>query len=159
MKELPTKAPEVAQAFASGKFTIQRTDKPFSSIALDQAHEQINAMVKGEGGAIGLTESPDAFERWMAAGPEVARLVRQFEESKTSISDIEKRHHEQTEAHQRRFQIDLESLVKKISHLGNPFAEESTELLSISTKVIANAEVVAAVTNAKTNGRAATWHS
>ena len=78
MKELPTKAPEVAQAFASGKFTIQKTDKPFSSIALDQAHEQMNAMVKGEGGAIGLTESPDAFERWMTAGPEVARLVRQF---------------------------------------------------------------------------------
>ena len=50
----------------------------------------MNAMVKGEGGAIGLTESPDAFERWMTAGPEVARLVRQFEESKTSVSDIEK---------------------------------------------------------------------
>ena len=43
----------------------------------------------------------------------------------------------------------------KFSHLGNPFAEESTELLSISSKVMANAEAVAAVTNAKDNGRAA----
>ena len=46
----------------------------------------MNAMVKGEDGAIGLTESPDAFERCMTAGPGVARHDRQFEESKTSLS-------------------------------------------------------------------------
>lgn len=68
---------------------------------------------------------------------------------------VKKRHHGQTEAHQRRFQTDLESLVEKISHFGNPFAEESKELFSISTKIMANAEVVAAVTNAKENGRVA----
>ena len=30
----------------------------FSSMALDQAHEQHNAAVMGDGGAIGLTQSP-----------------------------------------------------------------------------------------------------
>ena len=69
------------------------TDKSFSSIALDQAHEQMNEMIKGEGGPIGLTESPDAFERCMTAGPGVVRHDRQFEESKTSVIDIGKRHH------------------------------------------------------------------
>ena len=31
-------------------------NKAFLSITLDHAHEQMNKMVKGEGGAIGLTE-------------------------------------------------------------------------------------------------------
>ena len=68
----PNQAPVAAQAFASGKLTIQKTDKPFSSIALYKAHQQMNATVKGEGGAIDLTESLNAFERWTTAGPEVA---------------------------------------------------------------------------------------
>ena len=40
---------------------MNKTLKRFSSIAIDQAHEQNNAMVKGEGGAVGLTENPNAL--------------------------------------------------------------------------------------------------
>ncbi len=46
---------------------------------LDQAHEQHNAVVKGSGGAVGLTENSVAFNKWMVAGPEQARLVLEFE--------------------------------------------------------------------------------
>jgi hypothetical protein len=42
--------------------------------AIDQAHEQNNAIVKGDGGAIGLTEDPAALRRWMVAGPKISRL-------------------------------------------------------------------------------------
>lgn len=91
----------------------------------------------------------------MTAGPEIARLVRQFEESTTHTNDTEKsRHHEQTETYQRCFQKDLEKLVTKMSSLGNPFTEESSELLNISTKAIANEDVVTAVTTAKEKGQA-----
>ena len=48
---------------------VHKTKKPFSSIALDQAHEQENAKVKGEGVAAGLTENTSALNRWMIAGP------------------------------------------------------------------------------------------
>lgn len=48
-------------------------------MAIDQAHEQNNAMVKGDGGAVGLTENPNALRRWMLSGPEMARLVNEFE--------------------------------------------------------------------------------
>ena len=34
--------------------TINKTNNPFSRIPTDQAHEQNNAYVKGEGGAIGI---------------------------------------------------------------------------------------------------------
>ncbi len=61
--ELPTKHPEVHCEFTNGSIVVHKTPKLFSSIALDHAHEQVNAMVKGEGGAVGLTESPAALLR------------------------------------------------------------------------------------------------
>ncbi len=50
-------------------------------MATDQAHEQNNACVKGDGGAVGLTENPAALRRWMIAGPEVVRVISEFESS------------------------------------------------------------------------------
>ena len=39
--------------------------------SLDQAHEQQNAVVKGKGGIIGLTESPVALQCWLICGREL----------------------------------------------------------------------------------------
>ena len=41
-------------------------------IALDHNHEQENAKIKREGGAVCLTEDPAALRRWLIAGPEIA---------------------------------------------------------------------------------------
>ena len=60
---------------------VHKTKRAFSSIALDQAHEQVNSEVKGEGGAVGLTKNPAALRRWMVGGPEVARMMKEFEDS------------------------------------------------------------------------------
>ena len=54
MISLNTMHPEVASKFISaGSFTVRKTGQKFSAMAIDQAHEQNNAMVKGEGGAVG----------------------------------------------------------------------------------------------------------
>ena len=37
--------------------------------------------MKDDGGAVGLTESPAALQRWMVSGPEMARLINDFEAS------------------------------------------------------------------------------
>ena len=60
MRSLDQVVPHVASEFKKGLFTVNKTLKRFSSIAIDQAHEQNNATVEGEGGTIGLTEDPDA---------------------------------------------------------------------------------------------------
>ena len=66
---LAEKHPDVAGKFNAGHFTAKKTTRAFSAMALDQAHEQNNACVKGDGGAVGLTKNPSAFRRWMIAGP------------------------------------------------------------------------------------------
>lgn len=47
-------------------------------MGMDQAHRQQNELIKGVGGAIGLTENPSALHRWMVSGPEIARHVSEF---------------------------------------------------------------------------------
>ena len=74
MTELSRKHPEVAIEFNEGKFTVRKTNRVFFAITIDQSHEQNNAYIKGDGGAVGLTDNPDALQRWMVAGPEVAMV-------------------------------------------------------------------------------------
>ncbi len=42
-------------------WVISKTNRRFSTISIDQAHEQENAHVKGTGGCIGLTKNPVTF--------------------------------------------------------------------------------------------------
>lgn len=78
MLKLQHRHPDLYKEFSDGKFTVQKTSHAFPAIPLDQAHEQNNTDVKGEGGAIGLTENPGALLRWMVAGLEVSRPVNEF---------------------------------------------------------------------------------
>lgn len=45
----------------NGNWVVAKTRNKFSSMPLDQAHEQENKIVKSAGGAVGLTENPVAF--------------------------------------------------------------------------------------------------
>ena len=56
------------------KWVVSKTRNRFSSIPIDQMHEQENAKVKGKGEVIGLTENPTTLRRWMICGPELARF-------------------------------------------------------------------------------------
>ena len=48
LSELRVRHPSIFQAFCCGAFTVNKTKRPFSAIALDHAHEQCNATVKGD---------------------------------------------------------------------------------------------------------------
>ncbi len=66
-------------------------------MAVDQCHEQNNASVKDSaGGAIGLMTNPEAFMCWMVAGPEVSRMLMEFESLQVCSSKVDDhKHHEQ----------------------------------------------------------------
>ena len=80
MVALPMKHPGVAIEFDAGNFTVRKTKNVFSCIPIDQAHEQNNALIKGDGGAVGVTDNPSALLRWMIAGPEVAMAIEEFQD-------------------------------------------------------------------------------
>jgi len=77
MVSLKHRHPDIAAEFRHGKFTVAKSRKYFSAISIDEAPEQLNAQIKGDSGAIGLTETDAALGRWVIAGP--ARSVQNFE--------------------------------------------------------------------------------
>ena len=62
MENLP---PSTSEEFVEhGHLVVSNTANKFSSMPLDQA-EQNNDLVKGSGGAVGLTENPSALRKWV----------------------------------------------------------------------------------------------
>ena len=100
---------------------------------------------KPAGGAVGLTENPAALRRWMIAGPGFARLVEEFEEGYDDDSSDSGGHHEQTKSVQDKFVKDVHSLVITIEEMGNPFVEESGDLLNLNSEVVMPEKVVKAM--------------
>ena len=146
--------PGVYHEFMSGHFAVQKTNKVFSAISIDQCHEQMNKLIKGEGGAVGLTEDPQALERWMVAGPEISRLILEFETSfqapKPEKSNL---HHEQNLNTQNKFAKDVNALVETFEELGNPFLEDNGDLVTLDTKKIMSKEVIQTVNTIEENGK------
>ena len=133
------KHPGVAREFGAGNFNVRKTKNVFSSIPIDQAHEQNNALIKGDGGAVGLTDNPSALLRWMIAGPEVARAIEEFRDVGRREDT---RHHDQTPSVHTSFTKDIRALVSVIEKLGNPFEEESMDLIVLDTNEIAGPAAV-----------------
>ena len=88
---------------------------------------------------MGLTENPSALRRWMVSGPEIARIINEFEASMvTECPETEQsaKHHEDTRSLQSLFYRDVVSLTRTIEEMGNPFMEETDDLLALDTKQI-----------------------
>ena len=68
MMNLIDKHPDVLAEFKSGMFVVHKTSNKFFAMSVDQCIEQNNAVVKGSGGAIGLTGNTGPLRYWMVAG-------------------------------------------------------------------------------------------
>ena len=135
MVTLAESYPAVCQEFLNGNFTINKAGHVFSNIAIDQAHKQNNSCVKGDGGAVGLAQNSQALRQWMVLGPEMASLISKFQ---ASMEKPEKKsnhkHHEQTQSIQMEFFNQVKALGNVIEEMGNPFIDESNDLVVLDTR-------------------------
>ena len=82
---------------------------------------------------------PSALRRWMVSGPEVSQLVNQYESASQVIRAKEDiRHHEQTAQSQKTFTDKVQKLFGVTTNLGNPFQDESKDLIAMDTNAIAH---------------------
>jgi len=77
-------------------------------MAHDQIHKQLNALAKGDGGIIGITENESAMQCWMVAGPDMARIVNEVKVKQ--FRDPKSAQHEQTLSTQNRFARNVKSV-------------------------------------------------
>ncbi|MES9884486.1 MAG: hypothetical protein ABW185_26880, partial [Sedimenticola sp.] len=120
-------------------------------MAHDQIHEQQNAVIKGDGGFVGITESPDTLRRWMISAPELSRIITELDDHDSDLPN--NKHHEENVAAQKRFHAHVRQLVDVLDEMGNPFSECSADLLSLDTRVIMSQEVVAAIGKTESVGQ------
>ena len=57
MISLDNHLPALADEFRKANFVVHKIHHAFSAIPIDQAHEQHNKSVRGDGGVVGLIES------------------------------------------------------------------------------------------------------
>ena len=139
MMSLNDTHPDIEEEFERGNFVLHKSQRDFSGLAFDQAHEQNNALVKSDGGAIGITEKPSALLRWMISGPELCQLVNEYEETN---QNRQTKHHEDVLSAQKNFSRDVSKLTEMIEELGNPFIEDSGKLLTLATKRVSDADTL-----------------
>ncbi|KAK3889182.1 hypothetical protein Pcinc_006754 [Petrolisthes cinctipes] len=136
MKSLPVSIKE--EFVKCSHWVLAKTTNKFSAMPFDQAHEQENKIVKSSGGIVGLTENPVALRRWVLSGPEISRLLKQFEEEYHPDDDPESleefHHHEQDPATQKTFQRQVTNLSETIRRICNPFLDDFPDLISLDNR-------------------------
>ena len=78
-------------------------------------HGQENANVKGKGGEVCLTENLSALRRWMVAGPELSRMIQEFEGGNNQTEEND--HHEQNSGIQNAFCKDVLNTLSSFKNL------------------------------------------
>ena len=142
--------PDVYKEFCNGHFVISKTENPFSSIAIDQAHTQNNAVIKGVTGAVGLLSQDidAALRRWEIAGPDVVRLLNKYEKCHRIGPEIDiGKHHEghHYPAFQKIFFTDVNNLFNCFKDIYNPF--EENELIVLDTGEVMTLEIQSCLGN------------
>lgn len=100
--------------------------------------------MKGTAGVTDLMQSPKAMLRWMVAGPEMARAITEFDTNcmvSSKKGAQQERHHEHTLSFQTLFARDMNALVETIDSYGNPFKEETSELLVLDTRDVVDPKI------------------
>ena len=86
----------------------------------------------------------------MVAGPEVCRMIEEFEVNANNESDL---HHEQAKGRQTSFVKEVQDLLSVVSEMGNPFEENSEDLLTLDTKEIMEPDVAECMRHAYSKGK------
>ena len=97
---------------------------------------------------IGITDNPNALLRWITAGPEIARIIEEFESTFQQQTKSTK-HHDQSPSVQRQFAKHVMAMVSTFEECGNPFREDSKDLISLDTKEVMSDNAITSVKTIK----------
>ena len=82
----------------------------------------------------------------MVCGPEIARLVEEFEDDNNTDPDFIDKQHDSSDSTQLQFYKDVKTFLLALEESGNPFKDDSDDLYDLETKLVA---LIASVQNLK----------
>ena len=93
----------------------------------------------------------------MFSGPEMARMLKEFEDEYFTGDDMENpknfQHHEQGLSSQKSFQKQVNALSATIRQMGNPFLDEFDDLVTLDSRKCTDTAVVTTVRTLEETGR------
>ena len=109
--------------------------------------------MKEDGGFIGLTQYPGVLLRWSVAGPELVRVISEFESSTgRKAHGSSASHHEQPRANHTRRAAQVKALAGVMNGLRNTFEEKRADLLRLHFRDIMDKAYVGCLTTIKCRG-------
>ena len=138
MTEPSSKHPPVFMEFMDGNHSFSHKNHPFSKVSTDMALEQsINRDSKSKGGVIGMSQNPQAVERWFLTSHERAGTTTALKEM-CNINSDSGHCTGKKEGTVKRTRHDEDDVQKVISWfdsglMTNPFSKNLDKLLNIAS--------------------------
>ena len=137
MSSLPTTDPNVRAKFLSGNWVVNKNSTiPFCALGAEHGLEHVNRSMKVSGGLVGFTLNQAARTKFFLIAPEMANLAGQAKDMAGVASKIQTRHHNHTAAVVSREDKNIKALMETIETFTNHFADESSDLFNLVTKVV-----------------------
>ncbi|MCP3892641.1 MAG: hypothetical protein GY702_27755 [Desulfobulbaceae bacterium] len=154
MAQLPVIHPSIHKAFMNGKFVVQRSDKKFSLMALDQSQEHSIKFLKEDSGTKGLygKQEENSKEVIELSKPEVLRVIDEYEHAcfSTPHTEDNMEHPETSTAEQNTFLRDLRALLNVVEdgRAINPFKETGSELITLDSVEVMDPLIITSIKEA-----------
>ena len=147
LNDMKNLSAQVFEAFAHGHFTVKKSNRLFSAIGIDQAHEQNNKVVKVDGGAIGILDNEQALLEWALSGPYISNIIQNYDCTTNSS------HYEDTASFEKKFRMHRTLLVESFQKFDNPFVDPHEGLINIVSKEVLSENAAKSVMDAHKIGQ------
>lgn len=154
MMHLQHQVPSVYEEFQNGNYAVQKSAHVFSTIAMDQAHEQMNGHIKGDSAVIWTKDNPSDLIRWITAWPDIARIIDEIKNSVEMCHTESTEHHDQGPSIQSKVAEHVKAMVATFQELGNSLIEDSKDLIVLDTKEVKEEDALIYLKAIKSEGQA-----
>ena len=149
MQDLRLKNPRVWM-YLEKHWVVRKSLVPFTSLGCDHALEQVNRVLKGDGGLVGITKNPSTRTKFFLIQDELLAIkVKSFGRSAT-VS----KHHKDSPAVTK----NTHEMTKQVASLlrqHNPFTRDKAQLTTVLSRKVAPDEIVNALTRIEETGKEA----
>jgi len=153
MHALKTDHPDTWREPSSGNISVTKSTMPFVSIGADHACEQLNRLMKVHAGLTGISNNPNARQRFFLATPELSCLAKDVKSQFHSAGSQAAVHHDLSPGKVKREHGTITRIKEAIDSHGNPFAVESSAIYNLITHAYIPDEYMPQILNIDDTGQ------
>ena len=153
MHALKIDHPETWRELEESNISVTKNAIPFVSIGADH----LNKLMKAHAGLIGISNNPNARQRFFLAAPELSGLAQEFKDQFHDVGSKAVEHHDLSPSKIKREHGTINRIKDAIQSHGNPFAVGGNIIYNIITHAYIPDEYVPQILNIDDTGQKTTW--